>query len=507
MKNLILIITSIVLITGLYAQSPKGFKYQAVIRDNEGEPLGSQDVSFRISILKSDSQGESQYSETHIVKTSEFGLVSLVIGDGTAVSGNFSEIDWGIDQHFLQLEVDKSGSTNYQLMGTTQLLSVPYALHAETVGEKQTLEIEGSILKISDGNQVVLPSSGFSSSVLMLIGDVTDQEASNMISNMETISHVFVGNTSNLTTLDLSSVTSAVEVRIFNNQGLLGVDLSNLEMVFSDLFIRESPITQLTLGSLEFVGSNQLHSNSLSIADTKLTSLDLNSLVTGNLNITSNALLSSIELGSFDGLGALNLSNNALTSESINQILAYLVSITPPITDRYITLNNQTPPAPPTGQGLVDENTLSSNGNTVITDFKCGTYVNLLTAGLASISKVTNPNGIIVTDDWEGFKISFTGNESGGTYATTVSNLNDASLSNIMAPSGTWSFSNGECNLINISGRFAGGDRATVLSLTSSNMTLTFDVVESDTNGSPSPGDDSIGGIPGTWVLDFTFNE
>lgn len=188
MKNYILIIFGLILSTGLFAQSPQGFKYQAVIRDSEGEPLSSQDVSLRISILENNSQGESQYSETHTVKTSEFGLISLVIGSGsgTGLDGDFSTIDWGSDQHFLQLEVDKDGGTSYQMMGTTQLLSVPYALYAETVGEitetdpdynesvaseiiagdtirwnnaTQSLSITKFSLSISEGNTVSLPSS------------------------------------------------------------------------------------------------------------------------------------------------------------------------------------------------------------------------------------------------------------------------------------------------------------------------------------------------------------
>ena len=115
-----------------YSQAPQAFKYQAVARDNAGEILENQSVSFRISVLQGSASGSSVYTETHSGTTNSFGLINLQIGSGTVSSGTFSTIPWGSNSHFVQISMDETGGSNYQLMGTSQLLSVPYAIHAET---------------------------------------------------------------------------------------------------------------------------------------------------------------------------------------------------------------------------------------------------------------------------------------------------------------------------------------------------------------------------------------
>jgi len=85
-----------------------------------------------MSILKGSSSGISQYSELHSANTGDLGIVNLVIGNGTGKIGDITTIDWGADTYFLKVEIDKTGGESYVEMGTTQLLSVPYALHAKT---------------------------------------------------------------------------------------------------------------------------------------------------------------------------------------------------------------------------------------------------------------------------------------------------------------------------------------------------------------------------------------
>lgn len=114
-------------------QTPEAFQYQAVVRDVEGEVIANQAVQFRMSILQGTINGSAIYTELHSTSTNSFGLASLQIGNGTATSGNFSEIEWGSDSHFVQVEIDETGGSNFRIMGTTQLLAVPYALHAKTM--------------------------------------------------------------------------------------------------------------------------------------------------------------------------------------------------------------------------------------------------------------------------------------------------------------------------------------------------------------------------------------
>lgn len=113
-----------------HAQAPQAFKYQTVVRNSSNQIIPNQVVGLRISILQGSDTGTAIYVETHAATTNTLGIVNLEIGNGTLVSGNFSTISWGTNMYFVKIELDPAGSTAYQLMGTAQLLSVPYALYA-----------------------------------------------------------------------------------------------------------------------------------------------------------------------------------------------------------------------------------------------------------------------------------------------------------------------------------------------------------------------------------------
>lgn len=169
MKKLTLLLLAFALCWDANAQSPDRVNYQAVARDNAGNVLANQPVSFRISILEGSSGGNTVYSETHNMSTNGFGLANMQIGGGSVLSGNFATIDWGNNLHFVQIEMDETGGSNYQVMGTSQLVSVPYAFHARTVendlvddadadpaNEIQTLSMNGADVSISSGNTITL---------------------------------------------------------------------------------------------------------------------------------------------------------------------------------------------------------------------------------------------------------------------------------------------------------------------------------------------------------------
>ena len=120
-----------------YAQSPQAFKYQAVLRDLGGLPLIEKNVSIKISILKSSLTGTSIYSEIHQAKTTPLGIINLEIGKGVSSLNSFSSIEWGTDIHFVKIEMDSTGGSNFELVGISQLLSVPYALYAEKSGDEK----------------------------------------------------------------------------------------------------------------------------------------------------------------------------------------------------------------------------------------------------------------------------------------------------------------------------------------------------------------------------------
>jgi len=131
MKKITLTFAIILTAISLIAQPPQAFKYQAVVRDNAGNILANQNVSFRINILQGSATGTAVYVEAHDTVTNQFGLINLEIGNGNVISGAFSDINWSTNIYFLQIELDETGGANYQQMGTSQLLSVPFALEAE----------------------------------------------------------------------------------------------------------------------------------------------------------------------------------------------------------------------------------------------------------------------------------------------------------------------------------------------------------------------------------------
>lgn len=117
-----------------HAQAPQAFPYQAVAHDSVGNLIADQNISLRFSILDGSNAGPVVYQETQSVTTTSLGLFNLNIGQGTVVSGAFSNINWGSGAKYLQVEMDASGGTNYLLMGTSQLLSVPYAIYSNSAG-------------------------------------------------------------------------------------------------------------------------------------------------------------------------------------------------------------------------------------------------------------------------------------------------------------------------------------------------------------------------------------
>lgn len=130
-------------------QAPQALNYQAVARSSQGAIISGQTVNIRFSVLEGSVTGTAVYQELHTTVTNNFGLFTLAIGKGTAVSGNFSAINWGVSDKFLKVEISLQGAGTYQLQGTTQLLSVPYALFAE-----KTRLVAGNAINITNGNTI-----------------------------------------------------------------------------------------------------------------------------------------------------------------------------------------------------------------------------------------------------------------------------------------------------------------------------------------------------------------
>ncbi|WP_299605447.1 hypothetical protein [uncultured Aquimarina sp.] len=112
-----------------YSQTPQGFNYQSVVRDAAGDILANTTIGVEFKLHQTTTDGTVVYTETHTPTTNAYGVFDLIVGQGTTTN-DFSTITWSSDSYFLEVSVDTAGGTSYTSMGTTQLLSVPYALQA-----------------------------------------------------------------------------------------------------------------------------------------------------------------------------------------------------------------------------------------------------------------------------------------------------------------------------------------------------------------------------------------
>ena len=133
MKRIVLTLVSIILLTGtVFAQAPKGFNYQAVVRNSAGQLMANRMVSVRISIMQGSANGTTVYQQTESVNTNGNGLFTLVVGEN---SNDFANINWGRGPYYILSEIDPNGGSNYTLSTSQKILAVPYA-HYATVADR-----------------------------------------------------------------------------------------------------------------------------------------------------------------------------------------------------------------------------------------------------------------------------------------------------------------------------------------------------------------------------------
>ena len=151
-KFYIFLCLAIASLTQLQAQAPQGFNYQATVRNSAGNLIVNQNIYFKFNIMQGSQTAVPVFTETHYVPTDDVGQISLVIGQGTANTGIFSELDWSLGSSYLGIELDTGNG--YLAMGTTQLISVPYALYAESSGNviTTTPSLETVLLESNSAN-------------------------------------------------------------------------------------------------------------------------------------------------------------------------------------------------------------------------------------------------------------------------------------------------------------------------------------------------------------------
>ena len=327
----------------LFAQAPQKMSYQSVIRKTDGTLVVNTLIGLKISILQGSENGTATYVETQSVTTNANGLATLAIGGGTPVIGTFAGINWGTGTYFIKTETDPTGGTNYTISGTSQLLSVPYALYAGSSQGKTSIVLTGNITNAQAAAKI---SAEF--------GPYTE--------------NVYIRNTTGLTTVDLSAITSLINLSISENTNLTSINLSGLTAIYEYCNINDNKaLNVLSFPVLNLVpqsnGEFSIYKNPV------LTSISFPMLtnILGEFEVDDNLSLTSIGLPLLSNCKSINLERNALPSSQINTLLNKLLTVTPS-SGKYISLNNQAPPAPPTGQGITDKASLINAGNTVSTD-------------------------------------------------------------------------------------------------------------------------------------------
>lgn len=203
MKKITLLTTLCFLLLTLVVNAqtpPNAFNYSAVARNAAGQPIATTTIGIQITILKTSPTGASQYSENHFVNTDAYGLFNLVIGAGAVQSGSMATIDWSNDNYYLKVGMDAAGGTNFLTMGTTQLLSVPYALYAKSAGTVAggsgititSVSSAGDTLYLSNGQSFVAGGNGGGTGSLVLPTITT-----NVITGITSNSATFGGAISN----------------------------------------------------------------------------------------------------------------------------------------------------------------------------------------------------------------------------------------------------------------------------------------------------------------------
>lgn len=130
MKRIITIYVTLIITVNVFAQAPEKMSYQAIVRDENYMLASSTIIGMQISILQGSENGTAVYVETQMPTSNANGLISLEIGTGTVISGDFTNINWSNGPYFIKTETDPSGGTCYSIIGTSQLLSVPYVFYA-----------------------------------------------------------------------------------------------------------------------------------------------------------------------------------------------------------------------------------------------------------------------------------------------------------------------------------------------------------------------------------------
>ena len=254
--------------TILHAQAPLSFNYQAVARDAGGHVIIGP-IAARFKLHEDNAQGMIRYVETHTTTTNDQGIFNLQVGKGSVINGSMSTIDWAHHSYFIETEIKTNSSADFISMGTTPLLSVPYALYAAQSGntldagegieiqnntitntgdlsstnELQTLDVNGNQLSISNGNTVTLPTG------------TTYTEGAGIDINGNTISANDISATNEIQTLSINGN----QLSLSNGGGSVQLPAGNTSWTNTGNVTHNNPTTTDVAIGADFNGNSKLN--------------------------------------------------------------------------------------------------------------------------------------------------------------------------------------------------------------------------------------------------------
>ena len=242
--------------------------YQGVARNSDGQTLMNDDLDIRISLISSVDIHNAVYVEKHTVRTNSFGLFNLRIGSGEVVSGSMEEVHWSQSDHFIMSELDLDQDGVYMMMGTSQLVSVPYAFYAEHAGTSD-----------SSFSSRTIPFTGVNGQTIHHNG--TDWAATSQLYNDGAF--IGIGNTSPSHALDIDgdiNLSTGGALRVNDSKVLdvpgtsnvhLGVDAGSVSTGSFNVFLGDESGGTNSTGSYNmFLGYRSGRSNTIGSRNLKI---------------------------------------------------------------------------------------------------------------------------------------------------------------------------------------------------------------------------------------------